>query len=107
MSNKKRTLTLASSIVGIHFAAIFILWLFLDTDQELEPEFEKVISVRITNTPQTSPLPPINQQQRDKIEEEKRKKEEERIQKKKAEEARKRKIEQDRKKAELRRICLL
>ena len=76
MNNKqRRDLKLIGTICGVHVVALIVLWFALDVDEVIDLNFEKVISVNITNTPLTT-LPPINQAERDKIAEEKRQAEE-------------------------------
>ena len=56
-----------------HVLAIFILWVFINSEDVQQPVFDKVISVNLTKlSPQH--LPPINETQRQEIAEEKRKK---------------------------------
>ena len=92
----KRQKKLLSIIIGAHVLSLFTLWIFLDNEEKIELEFQKIISVRITNTPMTK-LPPINQSEREKIEEEKRQKKEAEEKRRRDEIAKKKKIEDQKK----------
>jgi hypothetical protein len=100
MSNKKtRKTVLIASVIGAHVISLLIMWWVLNSEEIIEPEFEKIISVKLTNTP-SKPLPPINQTARDKIAAEKKAIE---VKKEKAAKARenKHKKEKERRAAEI------
>ena len=100
MSNKKtRKTILIASVLGAHVISLLIMWWVLNSEVIIEPEFEKIISVKLTNTP-SKPLPPINQTARDKIAAEKKAAE---VKKEQAAKARKSKLkkEKERRAAEI------